>query len=59
MATGAILTAQTDAEEFVDLTLKKTKFFNRLRAQLNERQLKMIGRMLEEGPKGFASHLLA
>lgn len=47
------LAAQTDAEVQVEFTLKKTKFFATYLAQLNERQLTVIRRMFEEGPKGF------
>lgn len=49
----AALEAQTEAETQIDFTLKKTKFFDRLKDQLNERQLIVIKRMFEEGPKGF------
>lgn len=51
-----ILTAQTEAEELIDFTLKKTKFFDRFKDQMSERQLKVVRRMLEEGSKGFARH---
>jgi Fic family protein len=54
-----ILTAQTEAEELIDFALQKTKFFARLKDRLNERQLKVIGRMLEEGPNGFAGGMNA
>ncbi len=47
------LEAQTDAELQIEFTLKKTKFFDRYKAQLNERQVTVINRMLEEGPGGF------
>jgi Fic family protein len=47
------LDAQTDAEAQIDFTLKKTKFFDRYRDQLNERQLAVVKRMLDEGSKGF------
>jgi Fic family protein len=47
------LDAQRDAETQIDFTLKKTKFFDRVKDQLNERQLIVIKRMLEEGTKGF------
>jgi len=47
------LQAQIEAEEEIDFTLRKTKFFNHYEPVLNERQLKAIRRMLEEGPKGF------
>ncbi len=48
-----VLTAQTDTEREIDFALKKTKFFDRFRDQLSERQLKVARRMLEEGPDGF------
>ena len=47
------LDAQIQAEEHIDFILKKTKFFDRFRDQLNERQLPVVLRMLGEGPKGF------
>lgn len=45
--------AQTQAEEQIDFTLKKVRFFDRYKGELNERQLIVIKRMLEEGPGGF------
>ena len=54
-----VLTAQTEAEELIDFTLKKTKFFDRHKNDLSERQLKVISRMLEEGPEGFAGGMNA
>jgi Fic family protein len=47
------LDAQTDAEKEIEFTLKKTKFFDRFKDKLNNRQLTVIRRMLEEGIKGF------
>jgi Fic family protein len=47
------LDAQMEAESQIEFTLKKTKFFDRYKGQLNERQVKVVRRMLEEGPKGF------
>jgi Fic family protein len=47
------LDAQTEAAEQIDFTLKKAKFFTRFQHQLNDRQLRVVLRMLEEGPKGF------
>jgi Fic family protein len=47
------LAAQTEAEVQVEFTLKKAKFFDQYRDQLNERQLTVVRRMLEEGPTGF------
>ncbi len=43
-----ILEAQIQAEEQIDFTLRKTQFFDRLTAQLNERQLRVLRRMLED-----------
>lgn len=48
-----VIAAQTDAEYQIEFVLKKAKFFDRFRDQLSERQLKVIRRMLEEGPEGF------
>lgn len=49
----AILHAQTLTETLVDFVLKKTQFFDRYRAELNERQLKVVRRILQAGPEGF------
>lgn len=54
-----ILTAQTDAEEIIDFTLKKTKFIDRYKNELSDRQFKVCRRMLEEGPKGFVGGMNA
>jgi Fic family protein len=48
-----VLAAQTEAEEQIEFTLQKVKFFDRFKDKLTERQLKVIRRMLDEGPKGF------
>lgn len=48
-----VLDAQIDAEKEVEFTLKKTKFFDQHKNELNERQQKVVRRMLEEGYKGF------
>ena len=53
------LEAQIEAEEQIDFTLKKAKFFDRHKDQLNERQLRVIRRMLENGPKGFVGGMSA
>jgi Fic family protein len=54
-----VLTAQTQAVDEIDFTLRKAKFFDKFQNRLNERQLKIIKRMLEEGPKGFAGGMSA
>lgn len=50
---GVVLTAQLDAEAQVRFVLKKAKFFQRFESELNERQLKVIRRVLDAGPGGF------
>ncbi|MBN8781427.1 MAG: Fic family protein [Terrimonas ferruginea] len=47
------LDAQIEAEAHIDFTLKTTRFFDRYKDHLNDRQLTVVRRMLEEGPKGF------
>jgi len=47
------LDAQLEAERQIDFTLRKARFFDRYRDRLNERQHRVIQRMLEEGPDGF------
>lgn len=53
------LVAQIHAEEQIEFTLKKTRLFDRFRDQLNERQLQIVRRMLEEGPEGFKGGMSA
>lgn len=45
--------AQIDAEQEIEFTLKKTKFFDQHKDELNERQQRVVRRMLEEGHHGF------
>jgi Fic family protein len=47
------LKAQEQTEQLVEFVLKKTQFFDRYRDELNERQLKVVRRVLEAGPEGF------
>lgn len=56
---SVILAAQRDAKEMVGFTLKKTLFFDRYKAQLNERQFKAINKMLEKGLEGFEGGMTA
>ncbi len=56
---NVILDAQVNTEEQIDFTLKKTKFSDRFQDQLNKRQLRIVHRMLEEGPKGFEGGMSA
>jgi Fic family protein len=45
--------AQEQVESEIEFTLKKTRLFDRMGDLLNQRQLKVIRRMLKEGPAGF------
>ena len=54
-----IVAAQTESEKQIEFTLQKAKFFDRYKSQLNERQFKVIQRMLQEGPEGFEGGMSA
>ena len=54
-----IVDAQVESEELIDFILKKARFFDAYTAQLNDRQLRVARRMLEEGPKGFEGGMSA
>lgn len=47
------LDAQERAEELINFTLRKTRLFDQHGSDMNERQLKVVRRMLKEGPDGF------
>jgi len=53
------LKAQQDAEDQVDFTLQKVRFFDTFKDRLNERQMRVIRRMLDEGPRGFEGGMSA
>jgi Fic family protein len=48
-----LIIAQDDAEKTIQFTIKKVKFFNKHDKTFNERQRKVVNRMLEEGINGF------
>src|SRR6056297_2457219 len=54
-----VLDAQIDAEKEIDFTLKKSKFFDQHKNELNERHQKVVQRMLEEGYQGFEGDMNA
>ncbi len=54
-----IIDAQREAESLIDFTLKKVRFFDLYRSKMNERQLKSINRMFDEGTKGFDGGMTA
>jgi Fic family protein len=48
-----ILNAQTEVERQINFIIKKAHFFDKFKDVLNERQLKVIKRMLQASIKGF------
>jgi len=54
-----LLKAQVQAEVDIEFTLKKTKLFDRVESQLNDRQLRAVRRMLKAGPAGFEGGMTA
>lgn len=54
-----LILAVNSAEDDIQFTLKKTRFFDQKRALLSARQMVVINRMLEEGPQGFAGGMSA
>ncbi len=54
-----ILDAQRATLERVDFFIQKTKFYDRFRGKLNERQEKVIARIFKEGTAGFKGGLSA
>lgn len=56
---GVAVDAQAEAEELIAFTVKKSKFFDRYKNKLNERQMRVTNRLLEEGPKGFEGGMTA
>ena len=48
-----VLEAQIDAKETFLFVIKKTKFWKRYQSILNERQTKVVRRIMEEGKAGF------
>lgn len=54
-----VLSAQSHSQGMIDFLIEKTKLFDRLRGQLNERQDRVLARMFREGPEGFKGGLSA
>ncbi len=54
-----VLQAQKEASLLIDFSLKKTRFFDHFKAILNERQLKVVKKMLDAGPEGFEGGMSA
>lgn len=56
---GIAIEAQCRTIALVEFLIDKTKLFDRLRGELNERQTKALLRMFREGPEGFRGGLNA
>jgi len=56
---GITIEAQRRAIALVEFLIDKTKLLDRLRGELNERQIKAVLRMFREGPEGFKGGLSA
>lgn len=54
-----ILEAQAHTQRLIDFLIAKTKLYDRVRDQLNDRQARAITRMFREGPEGFKGGLSA
>lgn len=54
-----ILDAQAYTQQTIDFLIKKTKLYNKVRGQLNERQEKILNRIFREGIEGFKGGLSA
>ena len=54
-----ILKSQEEASKLVTFILKKSKFFDQYKRDLNERQIKVIRRMLDSGLEGFKGGMSA
>ncbi len=50
---NTILKAQEQAETQITFTLKKVRFFDYFGKVINERQIRVLGKMLEEGLHAF------
>jgi Fic family protein len=56
---GILIDSLDNSEKLIDFTLKKTRLFDFYQNDLNERQLKVIKRMLDAGPGGFEGGMTA
>ena len=56
---GITIEAQRRTLALIEFLIDKTKLFDRIRGQLNERQEKALLRMFKEGPEGFEGGMSA
>ncbi len=56
---NVVLKAQIEVESQISYILKKSRFFDKYKDMLNERQLKVVQRMMRAGVKGFEGGMSA
>lgn len=56
---NTLIQAQKNAELLINFTLQKAKLFDQYKGILNERQMKVLKRMLKEGLNGFEGGMTA
>lgn len=56
---GIVLASIDDFHASIEFLIQKTRFFDRYRDSLNERQEKVLRRVFREGPRGFKGDLSA
>lgn len=56
---GTAIEAQRRTLALIEFLIDKTKLFDRLNGQLNDRQQKALSRMFKEGPEGFQGGMSA
>ena len=54
-----VLQAQDTTQGMIDFLIQKTKLYDRVKSQLNERQEKALARIFREGLEGFKGGLSA
>lgn len=55
----SVLQAQDTTQHMIDFLIQKTKLYDRVKSQLNERQEKALARIFREGMEGFKGGLSA
>jgi Fic family protein len=54
-----VLRAQQYTQRWIEFLIEKTKLYDRVRSTLNDRQMKVLNRMFQEGIEGFKGGLTA
>lgn len=56
---NVVLKAQCEVEKQINFILRKSAFFDKFKDELNDRELKVLKRMMRSGPKGFEGGMSA